>query len=40
MTSNKNWSIQYLKQLENELNLHLLQNQEFDEKTINVYSRV
>jgi hypothetical protein len=40
MTSNKNWSIQYLKQLGNELNLQLLQNQEFNEKTINVYSRV
>ena len=40
MTDNKNWNIQYLKQLEDELKLNLSKKQEFNEETINVYSRI
>lgn len=38
--SNNNWNIEYLKELESGLKLDLLQNQEFNEETINVYSRI
>ena len=38
--SNNNWNIEYLKELESVLKLDLLQNQEFNEETINVYSRI
>lgn len=34
------WNMQYLKQLETEIPLHLLSTQEFDEDTIQVYSRI
>ena len=40
MTGNKIWNIQHLKELENKLKLNLSQKQDFDEKTIGVYSRI
>lgn len=40
MTNNNKWNIQFLNQLKNELALNLIEEQEFDEKTIQVYSRI
>jgi hypothetical protein len=40
MTPKTKWNIQLLKQLENTLGFKLLLKQEFDEKTIHVYSRI